>query len=398
MLKNGFRTLNIVQFLDALNENLFKLLTVFFLIHLNGIAHTATISTVIGGLFLLPFIVFSSLGGIFGDGWSKTTVIRITRIIQVGVTFLAVICAALQWESTAYILLVLMSTLAALFGPSKYGIIAELITPKDTMRANSYIAACTLFGIILGTFFAALLNTVFPSSFPLTFAVCFLLSLVEAYLSFRIPKTKAANPDKKPPLFIYRELYQTFVEMRKTPFLILSTFACSYFLFLGAFVQINIIPFGVETLHGNPNIGGFLFAFSVVGMGIGSLIASRLKLNLRLIPPCLGMGSIGCWLLAFVPEPIWINGLWLIVLGITAGIFLVPAQAFLVAHSAPEDRARNFGAMNFWSSIFALLAAVCLYILQTIFHFDAAQNFNVLAWMNLAVAGLLYGSLASNTR
>jgi acyl-[acyl-carrier-protein]-phospholipid O-acyltransferase/long-chain-fatty-acid--[acyl-carrier-protein] ligase len=283
-----------------------------------------------------------------------------------------------------------MATLAAIFGPSKYGIIAELIDTKDMMRANSLIAAFTLFGIILGTFFASALDELLVDRFTWMFAFCFLIALVGTALSFKIPTIRAANPHKKNNLFIYHELYQTFIDMRKTRLMILSLFAYSYFFFFGAFVQINIIPFGVEILRMDPNIGGFLFIFCAVGMGLGSLIASRLPQHLGLLAPCTAVASLACFLFVWIPHPYWINAVWLSILGIAAGIFIVPAQAFLVAKSAHEDRGRNFGTANFLSFIFALLAAGALFVLNEVLDFNASQNFNVLGWLNLLIAAFLY--------
>lgn len=402
MLRNGFKALNFVQFLDALNENLFKLLVVFFLIHIEGTQFTAKITTIIGGLFILPFILFSSLGGIFGDHWSKTSVIRATRLMQVATTVIALVFVSFGLVIPTYIIFILMATLAALFGPSKYGMIGELVRPRDMMQANSWIAVFTLFGVILGTTLASVIDSVFDKQFPWMFSICIFLASLGAYYSFKIPFITAANPNKKQELFIYRELYQTFIDMKKTPFLILSLLVYSFFYFYGAFLQINIIPFSVEILGMDPNIGGYLFGFSAIGMGIGSWIASKTERGLKLLAPCAAGGGVFCFFLSWHPFAYWLNGLWLLIIGICAGIFLVPSQAFIVEKSAPEDRARNFATANFLSFLFALLAAFCLYIFSQGFGWNAGQNFAALGWLTLGVAFLIHrktrksGSAASN--
>jgi acyl-[acyl-carrier-protein]-phospholipid O-acyltransferase/long-chain-fatty-acid--[acyl-carrier-protein] ligase len=87
----NFNFLNVVQFLDALNENLFKYIVVYFLIYYQGEESTSHVMAITGAVFILPFILFSSLGGIIADRWSKARIIRTTRIIQIAFMLAALI-------------------------------------------------------------------------------------------------------------------------------------------------------------------------------------------------------------------------------------------------------------------------------------------------------------------
>lgn len=188
--------------------------------------------------------------------------------------------------------------------------------------------------------------------------------------------------------------------------MILSLLTNSYCFFCGAFIQINIIPFSVQILHMDPNVGGYLFGCSAIGTGLGALLASKMKQDLKILVPFVLLGSASSFLFHLFPFPYWINAIWLLLLGVSAGVCIVPTQAFLVSKSEPEDRARNFGTANFLSFVFCLLAAVYLYVLNEVIEFNAAQNFSVLGVTNFIVAALLYwktkngknGSAASNNR
>jgi acyl-[acyl-carrier-protein]-phospholipid O-acyltransferase/long-chain-fatty-acid--[acyl-carrier-protein] ligase len=354
--------------------------------------------TLTGAIFVAPFILFSSLGGIVADKWSKTSVIRLTRILQVGVMAFAWVCLLIKAVIPIYIALFLMATLSALFGPSKYGIIPDLVPDNKLLRANSFIAAFTFFGIIFGTFFASVLDTLAHKDFSVMILVCLFISLLGVIFSYFISHTPIENPRKKWTLFIYREIYTALVEMGKIPLMWAATFGYGYFLFIGAYVQMNIIPYSVEILHMDPHIGGYLFVLSAVGIGIGSLIASKMSGSLKVLPYA-GLGiSFGCLLFMWLPNPFWLSLFWLFILGFFGGLFLVPSQAFILAKSPPADRGRNFATANFFSFVFALLAAGVLFLFNGYFKFTPSESFVALSILNFVVCVGLFNSIQISRR
>lgn len=386
----SFGFLNATQFFDELNENLFKYIVVYFLIFYQGEKNTSLIMSITGAIFLLPFILFSSLGGIFADRWSKTIVIRTTRFFHLGIMILALISMWFEAIVLTYVILFVMASVSAIFGSSKYGIIPEVVPQDKILRANGFIAAFTFFGRILGTSFASLLDTLIQQVFYLMMIACLCVSLTGMILSFFIAYIPPAHGDKKWPFFLYREIYDSLKEMRHTPYLLTATFAYSYFLFIGAFVQMNIIPYSVATLHMKPIVGGYLFIFSSIGIGIGALMAAKMSGNLTILPKAgLGM-TVGCFLFTLFPHPFWLNIVWLIALGIFGGLFLVPSQAFILSKSELQNRGRNFGTANFLSFVFALLAAGYLYLINTLFKFTPAESFAIMGFVNFAVIILIY--------
>ncbi len=386
----NFTFLNAVQFLDALNENLFKYIVVYFLIYYQGHESTSAVMSITGAVFILPFILFSSVGGVFADRWSKTKIIQITRLIQVVFMAVALLFMLFHEGNLIYFILFIITSLSALFGPSKYGIISELVPRDKLLKANGYIAAFTYFGIILGTALASLLDTVTNETFSIMMIPCIAFSIIGAILSYLIPKTEATDPDKKWPLFVYKEIADSLKEMSKIPYMLTAAFCYGYVLFIGAFVQMNIIPYSVTTLGMSPVVGGYLFLFSSIGIGIGALIATKCSGKLSSLPLwAVGM-SVGCFLFTLFPFPFWVNAIWLIGIGIVGGLFLVPPQAFILYNSPPEDKGMNFGTANFFSFVFALLAAGVLYLFNSVLGISPSMSFSWIGIVNLAFAGVLY--------
>jgi MFS family permease len=122
------------QFLGAFNDNLFKqlvlLLAALWLFPGQDKQAIATIT------FALPFLLFSGIAGELSERFSKRTVIVWMKLLEV-VTMLGG-ATALQLRSWPLLLAVLflMGTHSAFFGPSKYGIVPEIVEAKGLMSAN----------------------------------------------------------------------------------------------------------------------------------------------------------------------------------------------------------------------------------------------------------------------
>ncbi|MFN0065399.1 MAG: MFS transporter [Chlamydiales bacterium] len=391
-LTSPFACLNYAQFLAAINENLYKLLTAFFLIEYMGEEHTNMIMSVIGALFILPFLLFSSVGGILADRWPKNRIIYVTRICELGTMLMAFFIFGLPLTYGAYILLFVMSSLAAIFGPAKYGAIPELLDKKKILFGNSVIAAFTYLGIILGTALASFAVWATHSNFVLCILFTVLFAAIGTLISFFIPKTPVKNSTKRFRLFVYAELWDALKQMWTIPSMIGATFAFSYFLFIGGFLQLNLIPYAIQDLRLTDIYGGYFFLVVALGLGLGAFLTNKIskgKILLSMVPFS-GVG-ISCvlFLMKWVYTPWWLILAWMFILGVFGGMFLVPPQAYIIAASPEKDRGRNFATANFFSFVFAFLAAIALYILNVLLKLTPSNSLFIIAIMNLVIMVIL---------
>ena len=385
---SSFGLLNIVQFLAAINENLYKLIAAYFLISELGEAHTDTIMANVGAIFVIPFLLFSSLGGIFADKWAKSRIVILTRFLELTCLLIALFLFWNHVSYGAYVILFLMASLSAIFGPSKYGILPELIDRSRLLYANSIIAAFTFLGIIIGTTLASYTVWVTDSHFVNAILVSIAFALVGLIVSFFIPKTPVVNKHKPVRFFIYIEIWDSIKQMWSIPLLFSAMMAYSYFLFLGAFLQLNIIPYTIDVLGMTDIEGGYFFLVTALGLGLGAYFTDRIsqgKIRLGMIPIS-GIGiSIIMFLMYWLYTPWWLIIVWLLLLGFLGGMYLVPPQAFILATSPEADRGRNFATANFLSFSFALLASFALYFLNTFLNLSPATSFLVIGIVNLFV-------------
>ena len=156
-LLESFRWLNVTQFLGALNDNIFKLLTILFIIGVWGDEKASIVTAFAGAVFVMPFLVFLPYAGRLADRLSKRDIVVWTKFSEVAVMLAGVGAFLIGrfWPMNAvwalYAVLFLMASQSAFFGPSKYGIIPELVGTHEITRANSFIDALTYFAIVIGT-------------------------------------------------------------------------------------------------------------------------------------------------------------------------------------------------------------------------------------------------------
>ena len=138
--QRGFWSLIATQFQVAFNENGLKNLIIFIILGM-GLSQLERdrLVLVVGTLFSLPFILFSMAGGYLADRYSKRAVTIGTKFFELGVMLLAV--AGLAWQSLPLELaaVFLASTQAALFGPSKYGLLPELLPEARLSWGNGVL-------------------------------------------------------------------------------------------------------------------------------------------------------------------------------------------------------------------------------------------------------------------
>src|SRR5262249_20058837 len=145
----GFWSLVVTQFQGAFNDNALKFLVIYLIVD-RGLpeAQRDLLVLVIGALFAIPFILLSMTGGYLANRFSKRSVTIGTKWMEVGVMVLSLVAL---WDGNVIMegaCVFLLSSQAALFGPSKYGLLPELLAEKDLSWGNGIIE--------LGTFLASI--------------------------------------------------------------------------------------------------------------------------------------------------------------------------------------------------------------------------------------------------
>ena len=128
--KRGFWSLIATQFQTGFNDNALKFLVTYIVIGDEfpaGAARFAWSSDRGRDVFAIPFILFSMTGGYLADRYSKRTVTIGTKLFEIAVMAFFIVSLALRSLPLECAGVFLISTEGALFGPSKYGLLPELL-------------------------------------------------------------------------------------------------------------------------------------------------------------------------------------------------------------------------------------------------------------------------------
>lgn len=388
---SSFTYLNMTQFLGALNDNIYKLLIVYFLIQLEGMHYSHQILATTGATFVLPFLLFSAISGTMADRFSKRDIIVITKILELVIMGLAVLAFAVESKIGSYAILFLLATQSAIFGPSKYGIVPELVSSDRISKANGLMTSFTFLAIIFGTFLASFLLEITSRNYIIASIFCTFIALIGLVTSFCIEVTPPSGSSKRLNVLFLREIYNSLKIAKKEPSLLPAVFGSAYFLFLGAFVQLNMIPFAVHSLHLSDIQGGYLFLLTALGIGTGSIIAGKISgkiVELGLIP----IGGIGititCYLIDLFSSHLFAIIPLVMLVGMFGGIYQIPLDSYIQLTSPRKYRGQIVAATNFLSFFGVLCASLLIYLNSEVFGLESDKGFTIIGSITLVVTAI----------
>lgn len=379
--------LNLTQFLGALNDNILKLLIIFYLIGIHGAENTGTITAVTGAAFVLPFLIFSAPAGCLADRLTKSRLIVAVKLVEVVVTSLAVIALFLGFEYGLYAVVFLMATHSALFAPAKYGAIPELVAKEQLSRANGLIESCTFLAIIIGTALASVLAPLSGGRMWLAAVACFLVALAGLWSAWNMKPTVASDPDR-PVAILPTEILKTIKGIRGDRHLMPAVIGLAYFMFIGAFAQLNLIGYGMERLGLTDAQSGYLFLAAALGIGIGSLLAAKLSgrdVEFGLVPIGAAGLTLAPVLLHAAPNNLAACLMIIVFFGISAGFFSLPLQTFIQFRAEPAKRGEVLAASTFVNWVAILMASGLTWLFSGPLGLSAAQGFSLIGGMTLVL-------------
>ncbi len=375
----SFWALIVTQFLGAFNDNAFKMIVIFVairgLVAARGGGRYLSAAT---SAFGVAYIVFSSWAGYLSDRFSKRTVAVYAKLAEVLVMALAYLALVSNVETgdriSPILVLLLMAAQSTFFSPSKYGILPELLADEELSQANGILNMTTYLAIIAGTAISGWLKSMFPGgSMPLVALVFVALAVLGTLTSLFIEKVPPSGSQRK---FRWNFLAESLSGVRRVSRdkpLFLCMLANMYVWVFGAVVLQNFAPYAQELMGLDPEVVGArgeqtisaLLGVMGIGVGLGSVLAGRLsgrKVEFGLVP----LGAIGMTAftlaLVFTFTSVWLTGAALALIGLSAGFFVVPLNAYIQQRSPKDGRGETIAVLNFitFSGIIAAAAFVLL--------------------------------------
>ena len=378
----GFWALIVTQFQGAFSDNVLKNLVVF--VALFGttmtLAEKNSYGEWISALFSLPFILFSMVGGFLADRFSKRSVMLGVKTFELFVMTL-VFAGLWSWNKNLLLASVfLMGTHSAIFGPSKYGSLPELLPERRLSWGNGVLELGTFMAIILGIVAAGAMSEHFRGHQWWSGLVLVGLAMAGFGACLRITKVPAADPQRKFNPNFPAEIWSQVRAMRGDRPLWLALLGNSYFSFLGMLLLLNLFFFGAETLKVSETHIGFLNAALALGIGLGSVAAGYLsggKIEYGLVPlGAFGLSLFSAWLSC--PAVAETGALILLaLLGFTGGFFIVPVAALLQQRPSRERKGQVQATANWCGFVGVFLASGAHWLLAQKLALSPRQIFLV---------------------
>ena len=398
------------QFLGAFNDNVFKnalvILITFKSYKLLGLG-TEQMVALCGGVFILPFFLFSAVAGQICDKYNKDQLVRYIKVWEIVVMLLGSLGFFLENVPLLLITLFLMGLQSTFFGPIKYSILPEIIKKDELVEANALVEMGTFLAILLGTILGGVLISIEQSG-KIFVSLAVLLFALKGYLFSRgINQLQPINSGLNIRFGILRPTWEVVQIIKQTKGLFLSVLGISWFWFLGASL-LSIFPVYVKNVfNGNEHVVTLFLAIFSIGVAIGSMLCEKFsdkKLELGLVP----IGTIG--MSVFIIDLFFIkalngpevgiieffstfNGIRatidLLGLSIFSGFYIVPLYTFIQMFSKQEVRSRVIAANNVLNAFFMVFSAIFLGILYAL-NLSFGQIFLILGFLNLIVSLYIY--------
>ncbi len=397
----------LTQLLGAFNDNIFKqALILGILFKLNAQADQALLINLCALLFILPFFLFSALGGQFGEKFAKDALIRAIKLGEVLIMLAGAVGVLLGNLPLMLLVLFLMGSQSALFGPVKYSILPQALREDELVGGNALVETGTFLAILGGTIGAGLLMA--SSDYAALVAGSVVGVAVLGYLASRfIPFAHASLPQLALDWNILRQSWQIMrMGLGQRPAVSRSLIGNSWFWFLGAVYLTQIPAFAKDWLHGDESVVTLILTLFSLGIGLGSMLCERLsggKVEIGLVP----FGSIGLSLfgillwagsgqlapadsaydwLSLLAQPGSLTLLGCVVgLGLFGGFYIVPLYALIQSRTAEQERARVVAANNILNALFMVASALLSILFLSVAGLSVPELFLVVSLMNVAV-------------
>ena len=354
-----------------------------------------------GGIFMLPYVLGSSLAGEIADRFEKAWLLRVLQLTALGLALCGGVALLTQNVAAQLLTLLGLGAQAAFFGPVKYGIIPELLNDCDLVAGNGLVEAGTFLGIVSGTTVGSML-VLAPHGTLAVGLLAAAVALGAVGSAFAVLRGQAAAPA----LRIRANIAASSADLVATAFRVrpirLSVLWLSWFWALGLVVLSELPVVAKDLLNGSEATVTLLLTVFSLGVGAGSLLCAHLlhgDVSARHVPAA-GLGltvfiadfalaahRLGATGAAHLPADLLATpgGLRLLfdllMLAVCGGIYSVPLNAMLQARAEPQARSRMVAANN-------AVNAVCMVI--------AALAVAELARRGVAATAILWGSAAVN--
>ena len=404
----------VTQFFGAFNDNLFKfaLLVLFSYGGLVAQDRTDLWNNAAAALFVLPFFLFSATAGEMSDKYEKSRLIRLVKISEICVAFLAGVSLYFSNLTLMLVVLFLFGLQSTFFGPLKFSILPQHLHQTELVGGNAMIEMGTFVAILLGTLVGSWIGGADQVTAWL-FVLVMGVAVVGWLASLQIPVAPASAPEQRVNWNLFSATWSLLGLARENRAVFLSILGISWFWLIGGVYLAQVPNLTREYLAGGENVVTLILAVFTVAIGTGSLLCERMsgrRIEIGLVPfAAFGISVTGIEVYFSITaiDAVGQRDIWaflagdgsirvlfaLLLTGIFGGMYVVPLMAFIQARTPEARRARIIAAANILNSAFMVVGAVFAIVWLTVLDRTIPELFLLMAVINIGVAVYIFNQV-----
>lgn len=230
---------------------------------------------IIGALFPIAMLLFSTLAGQVADKYETSMMFRRTKFVEFLLMVLAAIGFLISNSAILILALFLMGAQSAFFSPVRTGAMPKYLHTNELVRGNALCSGGLFVSVMVGIVLGNILIVAEYGRY--TVAAILILASLGGWLAIILaPKAPANAPDLKIDWNIFNQGVALANFAIKSPGVIRPVLGVAWYWSSGALVTVTV-PFLVrETLVADPTVVAVFMALFTVGAATGAAIASML--------------------------------------------------------------------------------------------------------------------------
>lgn len=313
----------------------------------------------------IPLVIFLPIGGVIADRVGRPLMIGVCDMLLFAV--IATIGLLFLTDNATIPLLVGLQVLAGILNglwyPAYPGLIADVVPEEHLQPANAYLSVGSNGGFIVGTAIGGVLVTLFGSGWAIVLdAFTFLAAGALVYSFRRVSRPHASGES---PVRDLIDGWKSFISYR---WIVAVVLAFSFIVMVMRGAEEVLGPVLADAMYGGPAGWSVVLASLAVGLLVGALIASRLRIGRPIAFGMLMCLLLPAWLLTLAleaPLPVIMLGAFAWGLGIE--FFQVLWFTALQRNVPPESLSRvssydAFGSLMFGPVGLALAGPLLLLV------------------------------------
>jgi MFS family permease len=311
------------------------------------------------------------------------------------------------------IILFLLGTQSAFFGPLKYSLIPQHLRSEELLAGNAQVGMGTFGSILLGTLIGGWMVTL-NNGIPMLSMLIIIIAVIGWLSSREIPAAPSQNKGHKLSLNPITETAVNFRLARENRTVFYCILAISWFWLYGGCFLTQVPNYTVTVLNGHPRLISILLGAFIVGIAIGSLLCNRLSRG-AVEPGIVPLGALGLSIFAFdlsytsivyestdaslsdiMPHQflnlaggphILID---LVLIGMFGGFFIVPLNSMVQQRTSGDKRARVLSVNAIINAGFMVGGSLLGIFFLSFLGWSIMEFFITVAFMNLLFVGFIF--------